>query len=372
MSDLLKSSSKRENYSSLDDSIVEPTKMGPNIPATKTVKRSFKPLTPVILFIILGVLFWIGLNSGSAPLKGNIFTRGVVFDNWKIVVSHETATLIRYQLRLPRMVMALIIGMMLSSSGVVVQAVFRNPLADPYLIGISASAVTGAVLAYLLNLPDFYYGLFAFITSLLVTFIIFRLSIRQGQVNVAMLLIIGIAVSSFMGAFTSFAMYWIGEDSYKISVWLMGYLGSATWPRIVILIPPLFLSMAYFLYHRHDLDALLRGDEEAHSLGIDTGGLKKRLLAAASLIAAFSVAFSGMIGFVGLIVPHTVRLLLGAEHKTLLPVAAIGGGLFLLAADIIARTILMPVEIPIGIITAFFGAPFFLFLAARSKGGLNL
>jgi iron complex transport system permease protein len=247
--------------------------------------------------------------------------------------------------------------------------VFRNPLADPYIIGISSGAVAGAVLAFVLKLPDIWYGLFAFVTSMGTAFLIFRLSGKRGKADTASLLIIGVAVSAFLGALTSFFMYMAGQDSYRVMVWTMGYLGAASWTRVGLLAIPLVLAMLYFLYYRHDVDALLLGDEEAHSLGIPVGKLKRQLLLVVSLIAAFSVAFTGMIGFVGLIVPHAVRLCVGNKHGRLLPLAAYTGGMFLLFADTLARTLLAPVEIPIGVITAFFGAPFFLFLAVTSGKG---
>jgi iron complex transport system permease protein len=266
-------------------------------------------------------------------------------------------------IRLPRIMMAVLVGMMLAAAGTISQAVFRNPLADPYIIGISSGAVAGAALAFILKLPDIWYGLFAFVSSMGTAFLIFRLSGRQGKADTAALLIIGVAVSAFLGALTSFFMYMAGQDSYRVMVWTMGYLGSASWTRVGLLAIPLCLAMVYFLYKRHDVDALLLGDEEAHSLGIPVGALKRQLLLVVSLIAAFSVAFTGMIGFVGLIVPHAVRLVIGNKHGRLLPLAAYTGGMFLLFADTLARTLLSPIEIPIGVITAFFGAPFFLFLA---------
>ncbi|MDR3303736.1 MAG: iron ABC transporter permease [Treponema sp.] len=271
-------------------------------------------------------------------------------------------------IRLPRMVMAILIGMMLSMAGTISQAVFRNPLADPYIIGISAGATAGAVLAYLLGLSDVYYGAFAFATAMGTALLIFRLAGERGKTSTGTLLITGVAISAFLGAFTSFGLYLAGQDSYRVMVWTMGYLGSATPLRALILCVPLVLSALYFLYRRHDIDALLLGDEEAHSLGVKVGPLKRRLLLVVSLITAFSVAFSGMIGFVGLIVPHIVRLCIGNNHGRLLPLAALSGGVFLLFADTLARTLLAPVEIPIGIVTAFFGAPFFLFLAVRNRG----
>ena len=257
--------------------------------------------------------------------------------------------------------------MMLASSGAVVQTVFQNPLADPYIIGIAASATFGAVIAFVLNLPDFMYGVLAFITCLASTLLIFKMAKKGNKVNVATLLIVGIAVSSFLGAFTSFAMYLIGEDSFKITMWMMGYLGNATWKRVIFILIPLVLSLIYFYSKRHELDALLSGDEEAHSLGVDVNRLKVRTLTVSALIVAFSVAFSGMIGFVGLIVPHTIRMIVGPSNTKMLPSTILAGGFFLLICDTFGRIVLAPVEIPIGVITAFFGAPFFLYLALKNK-----
>jgi iron complex transport system permease protein len=315
----------------------------------------------VAVSVLLVLLFLFGLFFGSVkiPLKEiGAILRGADRDS--------AAAKIVTGIRLPRIMMAVLVGMMLAAAGTISQAVFRNPLADPYIIGISSGAVAGAVLAFILKLPDIWYGLFAFAASVGTAFLIFRLSGRRGKTDTATLLIIGVAVSAFLGALSSFFMYMAGQDSYRVMVWTMGYLGSASWSRVGLLVIPLLLAMLYFLYYRHDVDALLLGDEEAHSLGIPVGKLKRRLLLVVSLIAAFSVAFTGLIGFVGLIVPHAVRLCIGNNHGRLLPLAAYTGGMFLLFADTLARTLLSPVEIPIGVITAFFGAPFFLFLAVTN------
>lgn len=282
----------------------------------------------------------------------------------------EQVIIIIREMRLPRIIMALLIGMMLASSGTVVQSLFQNPLADPYIIGISASATFGAVLAYVLKLSSLYYGIFAFICSLLSSFIIFALTGMKGHLNISTLLIMGIAISSLLGAFTSFTMYFIGEDSFKIIMWTMGYLGDATWEKIRILSIPLLISIIYFYSLRHELDALLNGDEEAHSLGVNVEKTKRNLLIVSSLIVAFSVAFSGMIGFVGLIVPHTLRLIVGSSNKKLLPIVTLAGGVFLLFCDTIARKILAPIELPIGIVSSFLGAPFFIYLALKSRKGM--
>lgn len=318
-----------------------------------------KKILPIVLTIGIIITGILAIPMGSVPIPLEyIFSPGKAPDYIKTII---------FNLRLPRIIMSLLIGMMLASSGAVVQTVFQNPLADPYIIGIAASATFGAVIAFVLNLPDFMYGVLAFITCLANTLLIFKMAKKGNKVNVATLLIVGIAVSSFLGAFTSFAMYLIGEDSFKITMWMMGYLGNATWKRVIFILIPLVLSLIYFYSKRHELDALLSGDEEAHSLGVDVNRLKVRTLTVSALIVAFSVAFSGMIGFVGLIVPHTIRVIVGPSNTKMLPSTILAGGFFLLICDTFGRIVLAPVEIPIGVITAFFGAPFFLYLALKNK-----
>ncbi|RGY67251.1 iron ABC transporter permease [Fusobacterium ulcerans] len=314
------------------------------------------PLLLIIGTLAVGILS-IPLGSVPIPLE-YIFNPDKAPEYIKIII---------FNLRLPRIMMSILVGMMLSSSGVVVQTVFQNPLADPYIIGIAASATFGAVIAFVFDMPDYMYGVIAFFTCLASTLLIFKMAKKGNKVNVATLLIVGIAASSFLGAFTSFAMYMIGEDSFKITMWMMGYLGNATWSRVAFLAVPLVFSVSYFYSKRNQLDALLSGDEEAHSLGIDVNKLKVKTLTVAALVVAFSVAFSGMIGFVGLIVPHTMRMLLGPSNSKLLPSTILAGGFFLLICDTFGRLILAPTEVPIGVITAFFGAPFFLYLALRNK-----
>lgn len=318
-------------------------------------------LLPIFLIIGIAIFILIAIPLGSVhvPIEYIFHPQN----------APEYMKLIIFNLRLPRIIMSLLIGMMLASSGAVVQTVFQNPLADPYIIGISASATFGAVIAFVLGLPDFMYGVIAFFMCLTSTFFIFKMAKKGNKINVTTLLIIGVAVSSFLGAFTSFSMYLIGEDSFKITMWMMGYLGNATWSHIKFITIPLILSITYFYFKRHQLDALLSGDEEAHSLGVDVNKLKIKMLAVTALIVAFSVAFSGMIGFVGLIIPHTIRMIVGPSNSKMLPSTILAGGLFLMICDTIGRVALAPVEIPLGVITAFFGAPFFLYLALKNKKG---
>ncbi|WP_051532661.1 FecCD family ABC transporter permease [Fusobacterium perfoetens] len=321
--------------------------------------KSFKNILPFILIIgiIIGGLISVKMGDQTITLKQ-------IFD---LKNQEEYIKIILLDLRIPRILMGVLVGMMLASSGVVIQTVFQNPLADPYIIGIAASATFGSVIAYIFNLPDFMYGVLAFIMSLLSTFLIFKMAKKGNMINVSTLLIIGIAVSSFLSAFTSFAIYLIGEDSFKITMWMMGYLGNATWKKVFFLIPPLIFSLYYFYINRNNLDALLSGDEEAHSLGVDVTKLKTRILTVSALIVAFSVAFSGMIGFVGLIIPHIIRMITGPSNSKLIPNASLAGGFFLLICDTFGRMFLSPTEIPIGVVTSFFGAPFFLYLALKNK-----
>ena len=317
------------------------------------MKKIFFLISLMITFIIMALSLSIG--SVFIPIKSLLFLSPM----------DEYTKTILFDLRLPRILMAFLVGMLLASSGNVVQIIFQNPLADPYIIGIASSATFGAVIAYLLKLPEFFYGIVAFICCMVSTLLIFKISKRGNKIEVNTLLIVGITLSSFLAGFTSFAIYMIGEDSFKITMWLMGYLGNASWNQIVFLIIPLIFSSVYFYAKRNELDILMLGDEQAHSLGIDIAKLKFHLLIVSSFVVAYSVAFTGMIGFVGLIVPHIMRNIIGPLNKRLIPFVLIYGGIFLLTCDTLGRIILAPVEIPIGVIASILGAPFFLYLALK-------
>ena len=310
----------------------------------------------IAAFILLAL---VAVSSGGASISLGDIVKFFTFGELD-----ETKELILLQMRLPRLIMGILVGALLATSGVVVQSVFLNPLADPYIIGIASAATFGAVIAYLLGLSDVFYGIFAFLSASALSIVIFKLAAHTRSIST--LLIVGIAVSSFLGAFTSFAVYLIGEDSFRITAWMMGYLGGANWYKIALLLPPLLFCMAYFYAKRHELNIILNGDEEAKSLGLNVERSKKSLLIVSSLIIGFSVAFTGMIGFVGLIIPHTLRMALRtSSNAVLIPASALTGGVFLVFCDVIAKNALSPVEIPIGVVTSFFGAPFFLYIAFR-------
>ncbi len=228
---------------------------------------SIKSYLIISFLICLLVLTIISLALGGASVGFN-----EIFNLYSQDLS-DTQKTILIDIRLPRIVMAILIGALLASSGVVVQTIFLNPLADPYIIGIASSATFGAVVAYIFGLEDIYYGIFAFIASCILSIVIFKLS-KNGR-SVATLLIIGIAFSSMLGAFTSLATYLIGEDSFKIIAWMMGYLGGASWFKVGLLTLPLILSLIYFYKKRNELNLLLSGDEEAKSLGADVDITKK-------------------------------------------------------------------------------------------------
>lgn len=294
----------------------------------------------------------------------------------KIIFFKDTSDIIQYKIiwesRIIRVIMALIIGMLLGSSGAVNQTLFKNSMADPYIIGISASGAFGAMIAYILGFSENYFGIFGAFFSFLVSLIIFKLSDnKKGSLNLSTLLLIGIAISAFLRAITSLLIYLIGDDSFRLIVWNMGNLSGGDWKKIGILLIPLMVSLIYFFWNRYKLDLILLSDEEAHSLGVNLKKFKYQVLFVTTFMVGFSVAFSGMIGFVGLIIPHITRLLVGASNRKLVPYSMILGGIFLTFCDILSRGVITSTEIPIGVVTAILGTPFFIFLAIKSGKGIE-
>ena len=285
------------------------------------------------------------------------------------------ADTIIWDIRLPRTVLAVLVGAALASSGGVMQGFFQNPMADPYIVGISAGAALGATAAFALNLDIWFMGLnavsiAAFFCALLVTLTVYMLSRRGGRVASTTLLLTGIAIGSLATSVTSFLLVMGGEDQRRILFWLMGSLSARRWDHVYMLFPYLVVGMTIVLFFARDLNVLLLGDEQAAQLGVRVERVKVILLAAASCLAAAAVCVSGIIGFVGLLVPHLVRLVVGPDYRILTPMSALVGGLLLVLADIVARTAMAPAEMPIGILTTVLGAPFFLYLLHRRRSGL--
>ena len=266
------------------------------------------------------------------------------------------------QVRLPRVALAATVGFALATAGVVMQGFFRNPMADPSIIGVSSGAAVGAVAAIsaTVTLP-FGVGVqaAAFAGALVAAFGVYLLATEGGTTPVATLLLAGVAVQTFLGAVVSFLLLTSGESLRQVVYWLMGNLANATWGDVGVagLSVPGFLLLLAFT---RDLNVLLLGEADAHSLGIEVERTKRLLLAVSAIVTAAAVAVAGIIGFVGLVVPHVMRLLVGPDHRVLLPTSALAGATFLVVTDTLARS--GPAEVPVGIVTAAFGAPFFLYL----------
>jgi iron complex transport system permease protein len=278
----------------------------------------------------------------------------------------ETHRTIVLSIRLPRIVLGAVVGFALASAGTVMQGFFRNPMADPSIVGVSAGAATGAVAVIVapitvpLALP-----LAAFVGALLAAFGVYLLATEGGRTPVETLLLAGIAIQTFLGAVVSFLLVSAGRDLREAIYWLMGHLQHSTWTEATVaaaVVVPGFLAL---LAYARDLNVLLLGEEDAHSLGIEVERTKRLLLAVSSLLTAAAVAVAGVIGFVGLVVPHVMRLLVGPDHRILLPTSALAGASFLVATDTLARS--GPGELPVGIVTAAVGAPFFLYLLRKRE-----
>ena len=276
------------------------------------------------------------------------------------------------QVRLPRVVLAALVGAALAGAGTIFQALFRNPLADPYILGISSGAGLGAVIALTLTAQAtaLRYGvvpLAAFAGALLTMVLVTRLASWRGRLDTASLLLAGVAVSYTLAALTSFVMVFAREQMAAVVFWMMGGLSGASWPYVMMIAPMFLVGAVASLMFTRELNLMLLGDERAGHLGVDVSRFKFVALAVASLLTAAAVAVAGLIGFVGLMVPHMVRLTLGPDHRTLLPASLFGGAIVLVLADLIARTVLAPVEIPVGIVTALIGGPFFLWLLVKGE-----
>lgn len=277
-------------------------------------------------------------------------------------------------LRLPRTVGAIVVGAGLAVAGAAMQGLFRNPLADPGLIGVSSGAALGAGIAIALDralpiLPNgFTQPALAFAFGLAATWLVHRLARVRGQTSVVGLLLAGIAVSALAGAAIGLLGYLADDRQLRdLSLWLLGGLGGITRDIALLMVPLVGLACALLWRRARDLDALLLGEAEAFHLGVDVERLRRRVVTEVALAVGICVAFTGIIGFVGLLVPHLLRGLVGPRHRVLLPAAALGGAALVLFADATARTILAPAELPVGILTSLLGAPVFLSLLARLR-----
>jgi iron complex transport system permease protein len=285
-----------------------------------------------------------------------------------------SAETIVWELRLPRVLMALSVGAGLSLAGVALQGLLRNPLADPYVLGTASGAALGAAIGILVPVQFALLGfglihLLAFAGALAAVAVVYRVSRLGGLSSLSSVLLTGYAIGSLLAAGLAITMYLSGQNLRQIFFYLLGSFSLASWPQVAVGLPIIVIGGAVLLTRARALNGLMLGEETAAHLGLDVRRERLVLLATASLVTAAAVAMAGLIGFVGLVVPHVVRLVAGPNARSLLPLSAIWGAAFLIMADLIAR---LPGELPVGVITGVIGAPFFLFVLRRYRGGYEL
>jgi len=329
----------------------------------------------IIGLVVLLVIAVFALSQGSVDMPA--------FTILKILASKipgleiiptwpESWDTILWQLRLPRILLAGIVGGALAIAGATYQGLFRNPLADPYLIGVAGGAGLGATIVIVTAVPIYLGGfsllpIAAFLGAIIAVAIAYAIARRSGGLPLTTLILAGVAIASMTGAATSLLMIRSDPDVKPLLGWLLGGFASTQWKDIIVILPYLFPGVFIMFAYRRVLNLFQVDEEEAKQLGVNMERAKLALIVVASLTTAAAVSVSGLIGFVGLIAPHAVRLVWGPDHRFLLPMSMVVGAGFLILADFVARTVVSPTELPVGVITAFCGAPFFLYLLRRSR-----
>lgn len=332
----------------------------------------------VVALVVIAIATFVGsIMTGAADASlANVW-------RWLIGEADQALSIrdriIILDIRLPRAVLGMLVGASLAVSGVVMQGLFRNPLADPGLVGVSSGASLGAVLLIVLGTAAFgpLFALFgfyalpvaAFFGGLVTTLLLYRIATRGGQTSIATLLLAGIALGALTGAVTGVLVFMADDKQLRdLTFWGLGSLAGANWTKILASAPIILLSLAVTPFLARGLNAITLGEAAAFHMGIPVQRLKNVAIVSVAAATGASVAVSGGIGFVGIVVPHLLRLVMGPSHRFLLPGSALGGGALLLVADSVARTVAAPAELPIGVITALFGAPVFLFLLLGKNG----
>ncbi|MBT0159649.1 iron chelate uptake ABC transporter family permease subunit [Candidatus Bathyarchaeota archaeon A05DMB-2] len=336
----------------------------------------------LLLIVALIVTVIVSLNVGYAPIPFPnilaILAKQVPFLNnfvdSSLALPRDSAIIL--QIRLPRIMAGIVVGAALSSSGVVYQGVFKNPMADSYLLGVSSGAAVGASLSLLLGAGFSLLGLglvqvAAFFGALFAMFLVYNIARVGPKVPITMLLLCGLAVNFFMYSIVSLLEVLAGDTLHSIVFWLIGGFSNVLWSQIWAVLPFIIVGTITSYFYVRDLNLLALGEETAHNLGVNVEKVKTKLLVSASMVAAAAVSLSGLIGFVGLMVPHITRLVIGPDHRILFPTSIITGAIFLVVCDAVARVIATPfastLELPVGIITMLAGAPFFVILLKKKK-----
>ncbi len=327
----------------------------------------------LLVLLIISVLF--GVSLGSATTSPLIAMRVLLshlpgLSSWFSAPDIATDMII-CRIRLPRVILALFVGSALAVAGASLQGLLRNPLAEPYTIGVASGAAVGAAVVIIfagggllgaVSLP-----VAAFLGALLTGVLVYRLAVVNGHLAMETLILAGVVMSSFMSAIVSYLLTVAGHNLQQVIYWLMGSLSLRGSDHLIYTLPLILLGVILLCFFGRDLNILSFGEEAAGQLGVPVERVKQLILLLATLLTGIAVSLAGTIGFVGLIVPHLVRLLLGPDHRVLLPVSAVSGGIFLIWADIAARVAVAPVELPVGVVTAFLGAPFFMYLLRTRK-----
>lgn len=333
----------------------------PLIRSPLTAGRVASVIGILVALLLLTVLISLSVGSVSIPLPrvlAAVAGRAVAGTDHTIIM----------EIRFPRVLLALLVGSGLSVAGVALQALLRNPLAEPYILGISSGGTAGAILAAgtvfgagLLGTP-----LASLAGSLLVTVLVYLLAQRRGQLDTYTLLLSGVMVGAFFNATVLLIVAVFNQEMRHAFLWLMGNLSAATVESLAVVAPAVLAAVVLLCIQARNFNLIATGDESALQLGVEVTRVKRVAYLLASLITGLVVSVSGVIGFVGLIIPHVCRLLFGPDHRLLLPASFLAGGIFLIGADILARTILAPTEIPVGAVTAALGAPLFIYLLKKS------
>jgi len=335
-----------------------------------------------VILALTAILFsttLFALNIGFAPIPLSHIAQIIVgkiplISRFVDIYFPQVEEVIIIEVRLPRILAAVLVGAALATAGSVFQGIFRNPMADPYVIGVSSGAALGGALAIVLKLDIALFGFsavptLAFASALITVFLVYNIAKVGSKIPVTTLLLSGIAVSIFLSAIVSTLKLLAGQELHALVFWLMGGFSHVKWEEIAsVWLLIVFGVSAVYLFAR-DLNLMSLGEEEAQHLGVDVEKSKKILLALGCLMTASAVSIGGLIGFVGLIVPHLTRILVGPDHRVLIPTALLTGSIFLVLCDTSARIIFLPAELPVGIITALSGGPFFIYLLRRRRGG---
>ncbi len=325
-----------------------------------------------LLVLVFALGLSVAVGSVSIPV-GDIFGLFGKIISWQpLSNTFQTYATIVFQLRLPRTVLMAIVGAALAGSGASYQGLFRNPLADPYLIGVASGAGLGAVIAMSIKFPYGLLGLMAvplaaFLGAVVTVFAVYALARVGKTLPTTNLILAGVAASAFTNAIASFMLVQASGDLRRALVWLLGGSSLSGWQPVLASLPYILVGLGILVTMGHALNVLQFGDDQAHQLGLRVNRIRVLVILSASLATAAAISVAGIIGFVGLIVPHVIRLIWGGDYRYLIPASMIGGASLLLLSDVAARVVLAPQELPVGIITALVGAPFFFWVLSRAK-----